>query len=195
MSFLKYGKYIDIFCCKMMSSFYIAKPTHIFAAKRVIVFENILTATVNEFVINKLVKLTVLWTTGLWYFFIGLMLLMNLKNRNTVFDLITAHTPISSQSRNSVVVRLQPVYFFLYFFTKAYVVGSHLSCIDKSMQFKWIPTTYAFVKKVRKNRIVIIKYKSFSDLFYNVSLVDRYIFYHKWVCPVSLKNLSTQWGN
>ena len=54
----------------------------------------------------------------------------------TVFDLITAHTPISAQSRNSVVFRLQPVYFFLYFFTKAYFVGTHLNCIDKSMQFK-----------------------------------------------------------
>ena len=75
----------------------------------------------------------------------------------TIFNLITAHTPISAQSRNSVVFRLQPVYFFLYFFTKAYVVGTHLNCIDKSMQFKWVPTTYAFVKKVRKNRIVIIK--------------------------------------
>ena len=65
--------------------------------------------------------------------------------KNTVFDLITAHTPISAQSRNSVVFRLQPMYFFLYFFTKAYVVGTHLNCIDKSMQFKWVPTTYAFV--------------------------------------------------
>ena len=54
----------------------------------------------------------------------------------TVFDQITAHTPISTQSRNSVVFRLQPVYFFVYFFTKAYVVGTHLNCIDKSMQFK-----------------------------------------------------------
>ena len=31
---------------------------------------------------------------------------------HTVFDLITTHTPISAQSRNSVVFRLQPVYFF-----------------------------------------------------------------------------------
>ena len=37
--------------------------------------------------------------------------------------------------------------FFLIFFIKAYVVGSHLNCIDKSMQFKLIPTTYAFIKK------------------------------------------------
>ena len=46
---------------------------------------------------------------------------------------------------------------FLYFFMKAYVVGTHLNCIDLSMQFKWAPTTYAFIKKVRKNRIIIIK--------------------------------------
>ena len=26
--------------------------------------------------------------------------------------------------------------FFLIFFIKAYVVGTHLNCIDKSMQFK-----------------------------------------------------------
>ena len=30
--------------------------------------------------------------------------------------------------------------FFLIFFQKAYVA-------DKSMQFKWVPTTYAFIKK------------------------------------------------
>ena len=47
---------------------------------------------------------------------------------------------------------------FIYFFIKAYVVGSHLNCIDLSMQFKWVPTTYAFIKKIRKkNRIIIIK--------------------------------------
>ena len=40
--------------------------------------------------------------------------------------------------------------FFLIFFIKAYVVGTHLNCIDKSMQFKWVPTTYAFIKKYLK---------------------------------------------
>ena len=47
----------------------------------------------------------------------------------------------------------------VYLFThiKAYVVGTHLNCIDLSMQFKWVPTTYAFKKKIRKNRIIIIK--------------------------------------
>ena len=37
--------------------------------------------------------------------------------------------------------------FYLIFFIKAYVVGTHLNCIDKSMQFKWVPTIYAFIKK------------------------------------------------
>ena len=33
---------------------------------------------------------------------------------------------------------------FLY---KAYVVSTHLNCIDKSMELNWVPTTYAFIKK------------------------------------------------
>ena len=37
------------------------------------------------------------------------------------------------------------VFFFLIFVIKAYVVGTQLNCIDKSMQFKWVPTTYAFI--------------------------------------------------
>ena len=36
--------------------------------------------------------------------------------------------------------------FVLIFFIKVYVVGTHLNCINKSMQFKWVPTTYAFIK-------------------------------------------------
>ena len=37
--------------------------------------------------------------------------------------------------------------FFLIFFIEKYVVGTHLNCMGKSMQFKWVPTTYAFIKK------------------------------------------------
>ena len=37
--------------------------------------------------------------------------------------------------------------FFFNFLYKACVVGTHLNCIDKSMQFKWVPTTYAHMKK------------------------------------------------
>ena len=32
-------------------------------------------------------------------------------------------------------------------YKEAYVVGTHLKCIEKSMQFRWVPTTYAFVLK------------------------------------------------
>ena len=44
---------------------------------------------------------------------------------------------------------------FVYFFIKAYIVGTHLNCIDLSMQFKWVPTVYAFMKKIRKNHLKI----------------------------------------
>ena len=39
-------------------------------------------------------------------------------------------------------------FFFLNLFLKAYVVGNHLNCIDKSMQFKWIPTPLCLYKEV-----------------------------------------------
>ena len=39
---------------------------------------------------------------------------------------------------------------FVYFFIKTYVVGIHLNCTDLSRQFKWVPKTYAFLKKIRK---------------------------------------------
>ena len=39
---------------------------------------------------------------------------------------------------------------FVIFFIKAYVVDTHLNCIDESMQFKWVSTTYAYIKKLTK---------------------------------------------
>ena len=39
---------------------------------------------------------------------------------------------------------------YVYFFIKTYVVGTHLNCMDLSMQFKWVPTTCAFIEKIRK---------------------------------------------
>ena len=38
------------------------------------------------------------------------------------------------------------------FFIKVHVVGTHLNCIDLLMQFKWVPATYAFIKKVRRRK-------------------------------------------
>ena len=39
---------------------------------------------------------------------------------------------------------------FLIFFMKVYVAGTHFNCIDLSMQFKWVPTTYALIKTLDK---------------------------------------------
>ena len=36
------------------------------------------------------------------------------------------------------------IFLFVIFFIEAYVVGTDLNCIDKSMQFKWAPTTFGF---------------------------------------------------
>ena len=75
----------------------------------------------------------------------------------TVFDLITAHTPISSRSSNEVYsLQITASVFSRYFFIKAYDVGTHLNCINLLMQFKWVPTTNTFIKKIRKNHISII---------------------------------------
>ena len=82
---------------------------------------------------------------------------------------------------------------FIYFFIKAYVVGSHLNCIDLSMQFKWVPTTYAFIKKIRKKSHNHHQISPF--LIFLECILNRYIFYHIWVFPVILKNLSAQCGN
>ena len=86
---------------------------------------------------------------------------------------------------------------FFYFFIKAYVVGTHLNCIDLSMQFKWVPTTYAFINKIRKkNPHNYHQTRPFLTFFFNsVSLAGRYVFYHSRVFPVILKNLSAQCGN
>ena len=76
----------------------------------------------------------------------------------TVFDLITAHIPISAQSSNSIVFRLQPVYFFclllhksicceysfeLHRLVDAIQMSTHNICLYKENQ--------------KKNRIIIIK--------------------------------------
>ena len=91
---------------------------------------------------------------------------------------------------------------FLYFFIKAYVVGTHLNCIDLSMQFKWVHTTYAFMST---HNICLYKENQKKShyhhqinpilIFYSVPLLGRFILYHNWVFPVFLKNLSTQSGN
>ena len=59
---------LKCFAEKNVSSFCSAKATLIFSAKniRILCIES--AKTVNEMTLNKLVKLTMLWTTGPWYF-------------------------------------------------------------------------------------------------------------------------------
>ena len=57
---------LTFFCWKNVSSFCIAmhcKSYSYFCSKNINVYENTLATTVNKFVINKLIKLTMLWTT------------------------------------------------------------------------------------------------------------------------------------
>ena len=92
---------------------------------------------------------------------------------HTIFHLITPHTPISTQSSN-FSFQIKASVLFVYFFINAYVVGTQLNCIDLSMQFKWVPRTYAFIKKIRQKKLY--KHHKISPLlifFFSVSLVDR----------------------
>ena len=43
-------------------------------------------------------------------------------------------------------------YTFIHLFIKAYVVGTHL----KLRQFRWVPTTYAFIKKKNQKKNIAI---------------------------------------
>ena len=65
-SYLKYGKYIDIFCWKKCEQLLHCKSYSHFCSKNINVFENALATIVNKFVINEHVKLTMLWRTGPW---------------------------------------------------------------------------------------------------------------------------------
>ena len=60
-------KYAWIFCWKNVSSFCSAKATHILSAKNIRILYIESAKTVNEMTLNELVKLTTLWTTGLWW--------------------------------------------------------------------------------------------------------------------------------
>ena len=41
---------------------------------------------------------------------------------------------------------------FIYFFIKTYVVGTCLNFLNKLRQYKWVPTTYVFIKKIRRKK-------------------------------------------
>ena len=77
---------------------------------------------------------------------------------STVFDLITAHTPISAQSRNSVVFRLQPVYFFSLLLYKGICCGYSFELHRLVNAIQMSSHNICFYKEnQKKNRIIIIK--------------------------------------
>ena len=60
----------------------------------------------------------------------------------TVFDVTwLSHIPYKHTAKPFHSFQITASVLFVYFFIKAYVVSTHLSCIDLSMQFKWVPTT------------------------------------------------------
>ena len=57
---------LKFFCWKNVSGFSSAKATHIFSAKNIRILYIESAKTVNKMTLNKLVKLTLFWTTGTW---------------------------------------------------------------------------------------------------------------------------------
>ena len=53
-------------------------------------------------------------------------------------------------------------------------MGTHLNCINKLMQFKWVPTTYAFINKQTKSTPAAIKTMELLDCaLIGVCVVNR----------------------
>ena len=73
----------------------------------------------------KNIKKKILKTFSFWWLYF----------QYNIFDLTTTYTPISAvkQSRS---IQITARVLFVYYFIKAYAVGTHLNCIDLSMQFK-----------------------------------------------------------
>ena len=85
-------------------------------------------------------------------------------------------------------------------------MGTHLNCIDLLMQFKCVPTTYAFIKKNRKkknnNTKTLHKHNLIGHLLidlvfkaYSYSTLCSWIHILLHVFPVILKNLNAQCDN
>ena len=59
--------YWNLFADKMLVAFAVQKLLTFFSAKNIRILYIESAKTVNEMTLNKLVKLTMLWTTGLWW--------------------------------------------------------------------------------------------------------------------------------
>ena len=64
---------------------------------------------------------------------------------DTVFDLCPNYRTCSYKRtvKQFGILQITANVIFVYFFIKAYVVGTHLNCINLLIEFKWVPITYA----------------------------------------------------
>ena len=158
-------EYAGIFCWKNVSSFCIAKATHIFSAKniRILCIES--AKTVNEMTLNELVKLTTLWTTGPGILSINTIL---------IYFMINIEKSFMIQYRMGLSIALFFYYYYLfiylyfYFFILFYILFLFIYLfiyfvIPRSSIFKVPQHTYSwkapfffffffFSKKKKKKR-------------------------------------------
>ena len=121
LNIIKYGIYANIFAEKMWEAFAFAKATHIFQQKNC-ELDIVLTRTVNILTTNELVKLTMLWTTGpyffvvvfstknCWYFFstknmLGVLVKGLLMSTTTYFFM---------ENKNSTLVTLRFIWSYVH---------------------------------------------------------------------------------
>ena len=76
---------------------------------------------------------------------------------NTVFDLITAHTPIRAQSSDFVVLRLQAVYFFCLLLYKGICCGYSFELHRLVDAIQMSTHNICLYKENQKNCIINIK--------------------------------------
>ena len=93
----------------------------------------------------------------------------------TVFNLITAHTLISSQSRNSAVFCLQPVYFFSDFLYKGICCGYSFE-LHRLVDVIQMSTHNICLYKENQKKSHYHHQINLILIFYSVSLVGRYMY-------------------
>ena len=85
--------------------------------------------------------------------------------------------PCKRRFKQLLSLQITASVLFVYFFIKTYVVGTHLNCMDLSMQFKWVPITYAFKKKIiRKKKKKKNTHKNIELASIDKSLADLFFF-------------------
>ena len=110
-----------------------------------------------------------------------------------MFNLITAHTPIGTQSSNFAIFRLQPVYFYLLLNKSmccgnSYELPQQVKAIQMSANNKCFFFNGNLKKNITQASLNIPLVKSSADLSLKCAFIT-WIFYYKFF-PVILKNLS-----